>query len=110
MRKKLSISRWIRPVIPTGICLVLAMLALAPSSFAATSSPQAAGASPPVVTDLRVGDHRTSTRFVLGLTQPVAFSVFTLADPYRVVVDLPEVGWRLPPLPLPEDTGLLKCL
>ncbi|MEO5338375.1 MAG: N-acetylmuramoyl-L-alanine amidase [Magnetospirillum sp. WYHS-4] len=63
-----------------------------------------------VVTDLRVADHAASTRVVLDITQPIAFSVFTLAAPYRVVIDMPEVGWRLPPRPLPQDAGLLHQL
>ena len=50
------------------------------------------------------------TRFVLDLTQGVEFRVFTLSDPYRVVIDLPEVGWRLPARPLPGRNGLLDKL
>ena len=40
----------------------------------------------------------------------VAFSVFTLSNPYRVVVDLPEVGWRLPARPLPAASGVFRKL
>ena len=61
-----------------------------------------------VVTDVRVGIQGKMTRLVFDLTDKVAFKVFTLAKPYRVVIDLPEVGWRLPPRPLPSNTGLLN--
>jgi N-acetylmuramoyl-L-alanine amidase len=61
-----------------------------------------------VVTDVRVGQHSQSTRFVLELDRQVKFSVFMLAKPYRVVIDLPEVGWRLPSRPLPFNRGLVK--
>jgi N-acetylmuramoyl-L-alanine amidase len=49
----------------------------------------------PVVSDLRVGQHGKNTRFVLNLSQKVDIEVFTLADPYRIVVDFPEVAWQL---------------
>jgi len=42
---------------------------------------------------VRLGNHGDFTRVVLDLTEEVRFSLFTLADPYRVVVDLPEVDW-----------------
>ncbi|MBT5047555.1 MAG: N-acetylmuramoyl-L-alanine amidase [Rhodospirillaceae bacterium] len=51
----------------------------------------------PVVESVRVGDQIKKTRFVVDLSAKVSFSVFTLADPYRVVIDLSEVDWRLKP-------------
>ncbi len=45
---------------------------------------------------VRVGPHPDKTRFVLEFSGPVTFNVFTLPDPYRIVVELPEVEWRLP--------------
>ena len=48
------------------------------------------------VTDVRIGKSGDHTRFVLNISDKVDFEVFTLADPYRIVIDLPEVGWRLP--------------
>lgn len=47
------------------------------------------------VTSVRIGDYPDKSRFVLDLTAPVKFSVFSLADPYRIVIDLPEVEWRI---------------
>jgi N-acetylmuramoyl-L-alanine amidase len=44
--------------------------------------------------DVRLGNHGAFTRVVLDLSEQVRFSLFTLADPYRVVVDLPEVDWQ----------------
>lgn len=40
------------------------------------------------------GDAKATT-FVLGLSSGVRAEVFTLADPYRVVVDLPDVAFNL---------------
>ncbi len=49
----------------------------------------------PAVTDVRIGDYPSKTRFVLDITQSVGYRIFSLADPYRVVIDLPQVDWRL---------------
>lgn len=61
-----------------------------------------AGAAPAVLS-ARIGDYPAKTRFVLDLSAPVTFSVFALADPYRVVIDLPEVDWRLEPGNTPKS-------
>lgn len=50
----------------------------------------------PVATDGRVVGDESRTRFVLDLSGEVDLSAFTLADPYRVVIDLPEIDFRLP--------------
>lgn len=57
----------------------------------------AAAAAQPVVTAVRTGEHVGLTRLVLDLTEKVDFRTFTLADPYRVVVDLSQVEWRVAP-------------
>jgi len=67
-----------------------------------------ARAADAVVTDLRSGISGDGARFALHLDRRVAFRLFTLADPYRVVVDLPEVGWRLPAKPLPGRQGVFS--
>ena len=51
----------------------------------------------PFVDSVRVGDHAKKTRFVVDLSEKVSFSVFTLANPNRVVIDLTEVHWRIKP-------------
>jgi N-acetylmuramoyl-L-alanine amidase len=61
-----------------------------------------------VITEIRVGKHDDHTRFVLDVSQKVDFDVFTLADPYRVVIDFPEVGWRIDPAAAKSAVGLMK--
>ena len=56
---------------------------------------QAAGATAPVVTDVRIGTHPGHTRLVLEVSQPVSYKIFTLANPYRVVVDFPALEWKI---------------
>ena len=62
-------------------------------------------APPPVVMSARIGEHEDSTRIVLELSDPVNLRAFTLAGPDRVVVDMPEVSWRLGAPPLPSNHG-----
>ncbi|WP_119301966.1 N-acetylmuramoyl-L-alanine amidase [Dongia deserti] len=50
----------------------------------------------PAITDARLGVEPELTRVVISLTQRSDFRVFTLADPYRVVIDLSEVDWKVP--------------
>ena len=54
-----------------------------------------AGAAELTVTGARIGVHPEATRFVLESSGRFAYRVFTLAEPYRVVIDLPEVDWRV---------------
>ena len=60
-------------------------------------APQAVAASEPTVSGLRIGQHKAKTRVVLDLSDRVKFETFVLSDPYRVVINLPEVEWRLAP-------------
>ncbi len=59
--------------------------------FADRRSAVAQGAA----TAFRVHDHGSHTRIVLELTAGPGFTVFQLPDPYRTVIDLPEIDWRL---------------
>ena len=64
----------------------------------------------PAVTAVRLGEHPDKTRFVMEMTEAPRYRVFTLPDPFRVVIDLPEVDWR-PGQDLPGgDGGLLTAM
>lgn len=56
---------------------------------------------------VRLGDHQDFTRFVVDLSHEVNFSLFTLPEPYRVVVDLPEVEWTFGEENVPEGRGVV---
>lgn len=47
------------------------------------------------VRDIRIGIHPDSTRFVLDLSGETKPRIFGLADPFRIVIDLPEVNFVL---------------
>lgn len=52
-----------------------------------------AASAKPVVSDVRLGIHPDKTRLVIELSESPSYRVFSLADPARVVVDLPAVDW-----------------
>ena len=66
-------------------------------------------AAHPVATDTRVGGDDAQTRFVMDFSQKVDLRAFTLADPYRVVIDLPQVTFNLPPKTGEAGRGLVKA-
>ena len=75
----------------------------------ALNMPAAVQAEPDVwVSEVRLGQHANHTRFVLSLSKKIEFEVFTLADPYRIVVDFPEVGWRIDPAAAQNAAGVVK--
>lgn len=95
------VARMIAGVVRSGLVVVLLALAMA--------LPQpAAAAGKPLVSGARAGDHGQTTRFVLDLDQSVDFRVYTLANPYRVVVDLPELDWKAPDQGPAKPVGFIK--
>lgn len=46
------------------------------------------------VSGVRFGQNGDTTRFVIELTGDTKPAIFMLADPYRIVIDLPEVNWK----------------
>jgi N-acetylmuramoyl-L-alanine amidase len=74
-------------------------------------TPAAAGAPDfyPVATDSRVAGDDKHTRVVIDVSRRIELRTFTLADPYRVVVDLPQVTFKLPPKAGETGRGLVKA-
>lgn len=68
-----------------------------------------AAAGLPAVTDVRVGGDDKKTRFIMDLTRTIDIAAFALANPYRVVVDLPQVAFRLPDKSGEQSRGLVKA-
>ena len=65
-----------------------------------------AGPRLPVMLDARVVGDENRIRFIADLSQTIDAAVFTLADPYRIVIDLPEVRFALPEHAGTESRGL----
>ncbi|HAC58661.1 MAG: N-acetylmuramoyl-L-alanine amidase [Parvibaculum sp.] len=76
---------------------------LAPSSAA----PAQGG---PAVTSIRIGDHGSQTRFVMEISgdAPADYRVFTLSDPFRVVIDVKGVPFRLVEEPADKHKGFVS--
>ena len=64
--------------------------------------------TPPLVIGARLGEHPDKTRFVVELSDPLQVRVFTLTNPDRVVVDMPEVQWRIDQNDHPTGKGAVK--
>jgi N-acetylmuramoyl-L-alanine amidase len=62
----------------------------------------------PIVMSARIGEHEDRTRLVIELSDPVNLRAFALANPDRVVIDMPEVSWRLGAPPRPSGFGAIK--
>jgi N-acetylmuramoyl-L-alanine amidase len=88
----------------------LAVLLAAGAVLGAESRAPAAKPDPyPVATDVRLGGDDTDTRFIMDLSRKIDLHAFTLADPYRVVVDIPEVTFKLPRKSGQSGRGLIKA-
>ena len=58
---------------------------------------------------MRLGGDDTQTRLVVDLSRKIDVRAFTLANPYRVVIDMPQVTFRLPPKTGEAGRGLIKA-
>jgi N-acetylmuramoyl-L-alanine amidase len=63
----------------------------------------------PVASDARLAGDGKQTRFILDLDKAIPFRAFALADPYRVVVDLPQVNFQLAAGTGAAARGLIKA-
>jgi N-acetylmuramoyl-L-alanine amidase len=68
----------------------------------------AATAAPAALQDIRIWASPDSTRVVLDLSAPVAWNMFTLEGPDRVVIDFADLDADLAAVRLPEGMGAVK--
>jgi N-acetylmuramoyl-L-alanine amidase len=69
---------------------------------------QAVATDFPIASDARLAGDAKQTRFILDLDKTIQFRAFALADPYRVVVDIPQVSFRLPAGTGTTGRGLIR--
>jgi N-acetylmuramoyl-L-alanine amidase len=94
------------------LSVLLAGVTGRPAHAASAAGSPSAGATAgdhPVANDFRIGGDDKQTRFVLDLSEKIDLHAFTLADPYRVVVDLPQVNFQLPARAGEKGRGLIKA-
>ncbi len=63
----------------------------------------------PVASDIRLGGDDAQTRMVVDFNEKVDIRAFTLADPYRVVIDMPQVAFQFRPKTGETGRGLIKA-
>jgi len=76
---------------------------------AAAQSPDATDSDAPLIFDARIVGDESRTRFIADMTGALDVSVFTLSDPYRVIVDIPEVRFGLDDDDSVEGRGLFSA-
>lgn len=81
------------------LCAILAL-------FAGLSPVDAGAAS--TISNIRIGVHPDKLRVVLETDAKLPVSAFELAGPYRIVVDLPDVAWRIDPADGERATGFIS--
>jgi N-acetylmuramoyl-L-alanine amidase len=98
---------------PTSVALCVGALLMGGPSAAehpgATPPPQQAGEDYPIASDVRLGGDDAQTRMVVDLSRTVDIRAFTLANPYRVVIDMPQVTFQFPPSTGEAGRGLIKA-
>jgi N-acetylmuramoyl-L-alanine amidase len=63
----------------------------------------------PLATEARLAGDDSRTRLVVDVSQTLGVTAFTLADPYRVVIDLPQVVFNFPGKTGETGRGLIKA-
>jgi N-acetylmuramoyl-L-alanine amidase len=90
-----------------ALCGVLLAAGIAP--VAALDRAAARSEDYPVVTEARLMGDESRTRFVADLSRSIDLNAFTLADPYRVIIDVPQLVFRLPAKAGEGGRGLVKA-
>jgi len=93
----------------TASAILCAMLSSVLAMAAPDGAALAQSGAYPVATDVRLAGDAAQTRFVMDLSRKIDLHAFTLADPYRVVVDIPQVVFRLPAKAGESGRGLVKA-
>jgi N-acetylmuramoyl-L-alanine amidase len=73
------------------------------------SSGPSAAPNFPIASNARLAGDARLTRFVLDLDKTIPFRAFALPDPYRVVVDIPQINFQLPAGVGAAGRGLIKA-
>ena len=97
-----------------GLALLFAALTVAGPAFAAERTAVAAPPTRavndfPIASEVRLGGDEAQTRLVMDFSHKVDIRAFTLANPYRVVIDMPQVAFQLPPKTGEAGRGLIKA-
>lgn len=83
----------------------------APPALEPAAGPWSAEVSERAVaaTQAEIGGDDGRTRFSLVLSSPVSYHHFVLADPYRLIIDMPDVRFELPKGSGQQGRGLIQA-
>jgi len=99
----LGVPMLIRAAILAG--LICAALGVAHAQAPETRAP----GDVPVATDMRIAGDEAKTRLIVDLSRKIDVRAFALANPYRVIVDLPQVTFTVPANAGDKGRGLIKA-
>ncbi len=99
--------RAIRRSLPLFACSLVVTLPLIAGSLLAPSAKADEAAL--TARDARLAGDMTRTRFVMDLSEPVKYSISMLADPYRVILDMPEIAFAFDEGAGHEGRGLISA-
>lgn len=68
-----------------------------------------ADSKPIIAKDARLAGDRERTRFIADLSKKVEVHAFALGDPYRVIIDVPDVSFQMPDGIGKEQRGLVTA-
>ena len=85
----------------TSFRIIFLLLALLLSGAAAAATPR------PAVTDIRLDEQGLTTSVVLDLSAPVEYRLF---NPYRVVLDFPQLDFKVAASRPPAGRGVISAL
>ncbi|MGY2806078.1 N-acetylmuramoyl-L-alanine amidase [Bradyrhizobium sp. USDA 4506] len=98
------------------LCAAASVFAIAGAPSAAEgpqngppAPPAASAPNFPVASGARLAGDAKQSRFILDLDRKIEFRAFPLADPYRVVVDIPQVDFQLAAGTGSAGRGLVKA-
>ena len=100
----------VRRALPASVRVgALAAAALVIALTGGLSVDAKAGSNATVANNARVAGDRERTRFIADLSKKVDVHVFALGNPYRVIVDAPDVNFQMPDGIGKEKRGLVTA-
>jgi N-acetylmuramoyl-L-alanine amidase len=96
-------------VVVLAVALNLAMALQARSQMPLPLPEPPAADGPPIASDARLSGDDKQTRLVIDISHKIDMRAFALADPYRVVIEIPQVNFQLPPNTGEHGQGIIKA-
>jgi N-acetylmuramoyl-L-alanine amidase len=93
--------------VAAAVCVGLALLRPAPTH--AQMPVPVADDTVPVANEARLAGDDKQTRLIVDLTRKIDVRAFTIADPYRVVIDIPQVNFQFPAKTGEHGRGIVKA-